>query len=76
MDALDELIRDRNEALFSFDEQKIMDYMVKYHLVIPHRKEVFWGAVCKAILGITDAPESARKRAMATLDVLGMDYTF
>jgi len=53
-----QFIKDRNEALFSFDKDTIMAYMKKYHVPdMPDDDRVFWGAVAKAVVNIKDAPE-------------------
>ena len=74
MELLDQYIRERNEVLFNFDEQKIKAFFKKNNILIPDREEVFWAAVCKAILGTVDAPASAITEAKARLDALGMSY--
>lgn len=57
------VIRDRNEALFSYDEKKIKAYMRKYGLRVPTNDTAFWGAVNKAICNITTArPSWSQKR--------------
>lgn len=71
---LAECIKDRNDALFSFDMQKILTYFVKYDIQLPEDTRVFWGSVAKAVLGITNAPEEAKVRARKILDELGMSY--
>ena len=71
---LEECIKDRNDALFSFDMQKILTYFVKYDIQLPEDPRVFWGSVAKAVLGITNAPEEAKVRAKKILDELGMSY--
>ena len=71
---LEECIKDRNDALFSFDMQKILTYFVKYDIQLPEDPRVFWGSVAKAVLGITNAPEEAKVRARKILDELGMSY--
>lgn len=56
-------VKDRNEALFSFDKAKIIAYSNKYGVHFPENETVFWAGVCKAICNITNAPEDVRKRA-------------
>lgn len=40
---LETMVKDRNEALFSYDERKIRAYMRKYGLRAPTNNTVFWG---------------------------------
>lgn len=68
-----QFVKERNEALFSLDRKKILDFFYKYHddkLTHDLEKandEVFWGAVYKAITGITNAPEELKEKAHAWL---------
>lgn len=55
--------KERNEALFSLDAEKIIAYCEKYDIPVPEDGNAFWGGVCKAILNIPEAPEDVRKRA-------------
>ncbi len=73
---IETFVKERNEALFSFDKAKIDGYLTKYSSgPIPDDDDVFWGGVAKAVLGITNAPEDARQKAMDILDRLGWSYT-
>lgn len=64
---LETFIKERNAALFSFDEERIRAYMRKYGAPIPNNPKVFWGGVCKAVCAITNAPEQAKEKARAWL---------
>lgn len=59
MTMLEEFVKERNEALFSLDRNKIEAYMKKYGQ--PEVEEVpddlFWASVYKAICGISNAPD-------------------
>ena len=69
-----QFIKDRNEALFSFDKERILAFIDKYHLPgYLDNDRVFWGAVAKAVVNIKDAPEDAVKRAETLLKNLGFD---
>lgn len=46
---MDELIKDRNEAFASGDEEKIRAYCKKYNIEIPEDNEVFLAGVHKVI---------------------------
>lgn len=81
---IEDFLRERNEAWFSFDKTKIDAYIEKYHVnmpraieeivEIPSEKAIYWGSICKAILALTDAPDSAKRPAKAILDLLGWSY--
>lgn len=62
-------VSERNEALFSLDEAKIKAYLRKYgeKEVADAPELIFWAAVYKAILGITDAPEELKEKAKGWL---------
>lgn len=64
---LKEFVKERNEALFSLDEQKIKKVMSKYGVEIPSDQEVFWLAVHKAICSTRDAPEDLKAQSAAWL---------
>lgn len=70
-----EFVKERNEALFSFDRSRIMEYLIKYGSPIPSDPNVFWGSVAKAVMNITNAPKDARQKAKDILDKLGWSYT-
>lgn len=70
-----EFVKERNEALFSFDREKITSYLSKYGTQFPDNDDVFWGSVAKAVMSITNAPEDARQKAKNILDKLGWSYT-
>ena len=69
-----QFIKDRNEALFSFDKERILAFVDKYHLPgYLDNDRVFWGSVAKAIVTTKGAPEDAVKRAETLLKNLGFD---
>ncbi len=74
MTHIEKFIKERNEALFSLNREKIEAYCKKYgdnetgKLPDP----VFWGGVCKAICHITDAPEEVVTKAKTWLTEHGM----
>lgn len=70
-----EFVKERNEALFSFDREKITSCLSKYGQPVPDNDDVFWGSVAKAVMSITNAPEDARQKAKNILDKLGWSYT-
>ena len=49
---MDELIKDRDEAFASGDEEKIRAYCKKYNIEIPEDDEVFWAGVHKVICNL------------------------
>jgi hypothetical protein len=56
-------VKERNEALFSLDEQKIREYAKKYGVPLPSNAEVFWRGVYKAICNINDAPADLKAKS-------------
>lgn len=69
---IERFLKDRNEALFSYDERRIKAYMRKYGLRIPANDTVFWAAVNKAICNITTAPPELVAKAENWLAEHGM----
>ena len=69
MTMLEAFVKERNEALFSLDREKIEAYMIKYgETEISQTPDiVFWASVYKAICGIKDAPEAIVSKAKAWL---------
>ena len=69
MTMLEEFVKERNEALFSLDLNKIEAYMKKYGQ--PEVEEVpdnlFWANVYQAICGIKDAPDELVSKALMWL---------
>lgn len=72
MAKIERFLKDRNEALFSYDERKIRAYMRKYGLRVPTNDTVFWGSVNKAICNITTAPPELVAKAEKWLTDHGM----
>lgn len=69
MTMLEEFVKERNEALFSLDRNKIEAYMKKYGQAeneeVPD--ELFWASVYKAICGINNAPDELVSKALMWL---------
>jgi hypothetical protein len=61
--ALDTFRRERNAALRSLDEEKIIEYIDKYGVELPRSKESFWRCVHKAVLQIPDFTQAEYKRS-------------
>lgn len=61
--SIETFIKERNEALFSFDEKKIRAYCKKYDVPMPENPIAFWAAICKAICNIKNAPHEIRRKA-------------
>ena len=49
---MNNFIKERNEALLSLDENKIIAYMNKYNIKIPKDEKIFWAGVHKAICSL------------------------
>lgn len=65
-------VQDRNEAFFSLNRQKIVDFCNKYGEDYPENEIVFWTAVYKCICNIKDAPADLKEHAEFWLTVNGM----
>lgn len=70
------IIKERNDALFSLDRNKIERYMRKYDITIPEDSIVFWGAVYKDICNIPAAPPELVGQARVWLYAHGMSEKF
>ena len=67
---LEKFVKERNEALFSLDKNKIMAFAKKYNNPIAKEgvsDEVFWASVYKAIYNITTAPPELKRVALRWL---------
>lgn len=65
--------KERNEAFLSLDEQKIREHQIKWSGTdLPKDMNVFWGAVHKAITGVTTLPIEFRRKSKAYLDEQGL----
>ena len=58
-----EFVKERNEAFFSLDKEKIIAYCKKYNVEIPKDELVFWAGVRYAILGIASANDEQKNEA-------------
>lgn len=62
-DRMKQFVKERNEALFSLNKEKITRYMNKYGTKVPDNELIFWAGVYKAICNITDAPREIKEKA-------------
>ena len=69
---LSEFVKERNEALFSLDRDRIVEHSKKYGLEPPKDELVFWAGVYKCICQITSAPEALLNQAKCWLHDHGM----
>lgn len=69
---MNDFVKERNEALFSLDEDKIKAYFKKYDIPIPEDEIVFWGGVYKCICNIKESPKELRYKALGWLIEHGM----
>ena len=72
-------LKDRDEALFSLDVEKMTAYSKKYGLPmppdsLPNREKIILGGMAKAVLQIRAAPEEVKARARRILDRYGFTY--
>ena len=73
---LDSLIKERNEALFSLDKEKLLDYFNKCEIPMPENELVFWASVHKARLGLIDIPDDKKEESMEWLNKHGFKPYF
>lgn len=69
---MSDFVKERNEALFSLDEDKIKAYFKKYDIPIPEDETEFWGGIYKIIYNIKDAPKELKYKACEWLIEHGM----
>lgn len=63
MFSIDNFIKERNEALFSLDKEKIKAYAKKYDVPLPESEYPFWKGVYLALLNIKSTPATVLKEA-------------
>lgn len=56
-------VRDRDEAIFSFDRFKIETFCKKYDIDMPDSDWAFWLGICESILSVPSAPVEAKAKA-------------
>lgn len=73
MSTLENFVKERNEALFSLDRNRIEAYLAKHGDATSENASdmVFWAGVYKAICRIKDAPEDVLKTAYNWLNENG-----
>ena len=75
MAELSEYARKRNEALFSLDYDKIVDFFNGYDTEMPEDPELFWLVVYQMICNIKYPPVSVWRKAVAWLQAHGYAET-
>lgn len=60
-----QFVQERNEALYSFDKEKILAFIEKWtpDAQVPKDDTVFWAGICKAICNINGVPERVLNKA-------------
>lgn len=76
MDLIQEFVKERNAALLSMDEEKIRAMFRKWggpgSRELPTDPVSFWGAVHKAVTGVTSFPIEFRQKSKKWLDEHGL----
>lgn len=72
MKTIEEFKVKRAEALMSLDENTIRRIYSEFGTKLPDDKDVFWGAIHKAITGLTSLPLEHRRKSKAYLDARGL----
>lgn len=65
-------VKERNEAFFSLDRQRIEAYLKKRGIKIPENDIVFWAAIYKCIYNTKEAPGELKEQALTWLHAHGM----
>ncbi len=68
---IEQVVKERNEALFSLDEAKIRAYAKKYVVKMPPDDTEFWAGVYKCIVAINDSPKDLKEQAYKWLEEHG-----
>lgn len=55
MNELKQYVKERDEALLSLDEKRILLFCKRYDIQVPQSSEAFWAGVHKAILHLNAA---------------------
>ena len=73
MTMVENLVNERNEALFSLDRKKIEAYLIKHGEPETAKAPdiLFWGSVYKAICGINGVPKNVLDQAVHWLTANG-----
>jgi len=76
LESRNKFIAERNQAFFSLDKNKIMEYSKKHCADLEEDvdEEVFWIGVHKSITAITSAPEHIRERSIKWLTDRGYSH--
>ena len=61
------MIRDRNEALLSLDENTIKAYCKKWEVPLPDNEQEFWEGVHVARIQVKNFPEKVKRESYAWL---------
>lgn len=63
IEKIKEMVRDRNEALVSLNEEKLRAYAAKYEVKLSEDPEIFWAAAHKARLSLVQLSDAERQRS-------------
>lgn len=74
--SISDFVKERNEALFSLDKEKIKRYAKKYQIVVPDNDMIFWAGVYKSIVAIESAPKELKEKAVEWLIENGFTTDF
>lgn len=77
MTMLEQFVKERNEALFSLDQNKIEAYLAKHGEPKADgiSDQAFWAGVYKAICEIKDTPKDVLDKAHAWLSANGFSIS-
>lgn len=64
---IEKYVKERNEALFSLDKEKIKAFSEKWNIPFPQNETVFWAGIHKAIVHTTAATQEQRDNSIKWL---------
>lgn len=67
IDRIKVFVKERNEALFSLDKEKIKVFCEKWGVPVPKDETIFWAGIHKGIVHITSATEEQRENSIKWL---------
>lgn len=64
---IEQIVKERDEAMLSLDKDKIVAYCKKYGVPIQKNETVFWAGVHKTILYLNAATQEQKEKSAAWL---------
>lgn len=64
---LEQMAKDRDEALLSLNKGKIVAYCRKYGIPLPENETAFWAGVHKSIIALNAATKAQKEKSVLWL---------